>query len=139
MAILVISLIALGIGGYAFASPFLVKVPTPQNRTFRISIDFYNATSGSSFYTSARFTPDTITALEGDTVVMNVTNRDPRPISSTAGTHGFTVDGTTISRTVDPGATISVTVTSVKDGIYRFYCQLHPAHLAGQLVVMSND
>ena len=138
LAVLVISVIALALGAYALVSFYTPRGPATQTRTFRISIDFYNATSGSTpaGYPSARFTPDTITAYQGDTVVMNVTNRDPRAISAAAGQHGFTVDGSTISTTVDPGATISQTFPKVAIGSYRFYCQLHTGHLSGQLVVL---
>ena len=136
LAVLVISVIALAVGAYALVSFYTPRGPAVQTRTFRISVDFYNATSGSTIYTSARFTPDTITAYQGDTVVLNVTNRDPRAISATAGQHGFTVDGSSISTTVDPGATISQTFPNVAIGSYRFYCQLHTGHLSGQLVVL---
>ena len=139
LATLVISIIALAIGAYALVWPLNVytpKAPAPQTRTFRLSIDLYNATSGTTSYPSARFTPDTVTAYQGDTVVFNVTNRDPRAISTTAGRHGFTVDGSSIATTVDPGALISETFAGVAAGTYRFYCQLHTPHLSGQLVVL---
>lgn len=138
LAVLVISVIALALGAYALVSFYTPRGPAaPQTRTFRISIDWDNATwTGSAIYSSARFTPDTITAYQGDTVVMNVTNRDPRAISGTAGQHGFTVDGSTIRTTVDPGLTISETFANVAIGSYRFYCQLHTGHLSGQLVVL---
>ena len=137
LATLVISIVALALGSYALTSLYLPKGPAIQTRTFRISMDFYNATSGTTIYTSARFTPDIVTAYQGDMVIFNVTNRDPRAISSTAGRHGFTVDGSTIATTVDPGATMSETFSNVPAGTYRFYCQLHAAHLSGQLVVLS--
>ena len=136
LAALAISIIALALGAFALTSLYLPKGPAIQTRTFRISIDFYNATSGTTIYTSARFTPDTLTAYQGDKVIFNVTNRDPRAISSTAGQHGFTVDGSSIATTVDPGAIISQTFANVPVGTYRFYCQLHTAHLSGQLVVL---
>lgn len=136
LATLAISVIALAIGAYALTSLYLPSRPPVQTRTFRMSVDFYNATSETTSYTSARFTPDTLTAYQGDTVVFNVTNRDPRAISSTAGRHGFTVDGSSIATTVDPGATISETFANVPAGVYRFYCQLHTAHLSGQLAVL---
>ncbi len=137
LAALVISVVALALGAYGFASLYLPRGPAAQTRTFRVSIDFYNATSGTTSYTSARFTPDTLTAYQGDTVVFNVTNRDARAISSTAGRHGFTVDGSNIATTVDPGVTISETFSNVSAGTYRFYCQLHAGHLSGQLVVLG--
>ena len=139
LAVLVIAILALGVAAYAFTTLNLRKGPAPQTRTFLLSIDFYNATSGSTIYTSARFTPDTITVFEGDTVVLNVTNRDPRPVTSTAGQHGFTVDGLTSGTTVDPGATITANLPNVKEGVYRYYCQLHTAHLSGQLIVEGQD
>jgi len=139
LAVFVIAVVALAVGGYALASLYSERRPAAQTRTFLVSIDFYNSTSAGTTYTSARFTPDTLTAFKGDTVIFNVTNRDPRAVTANAGRHGFTVDGTTIATTLDPAGFTSQTVTNLDDGIYRFYCQLHTAHLSGQLVVAEGD
>ncbi len=134
---LTISILALAIGAFALSSMYFLSRPAPQTRTFLVSIDFYNATSGTTSYISGRITPSSLTAYQGDTVVFNVTNRDPRPITATAGRHGFTVEGSSIATMVDPGQFTSQVFATVPTGTYKVYCQMHAAHLSSQLVVLS--
>lgn len=128
LATFAISIIALAIGAYALTVQLLPSGPAPGPRTFRISIDWLNSTSGTT--PTNRFTPDTITAIQGDTVTLNVTNRAPIA-------HGFSIDGLEIRTTVDPGTTFSVARPNLATGVYTFYCQLHTPHLPGQLLVLE--
>ena len=69
------------------------------------------------------FDPDTIT-LSGPTEV-TVTNEDTT-------THTFTLDDGSVDETVDPGATVTVTVdVSAATG---FHCNIHP-QMTGQIEV----
>jgi plastocyanin len=69
------------------------------------------------------FDPDTIT-VSGPTEV-TVTNED-------SATHTFTLDDGSVDETVDPGATVTVTVdVSAATG---FHCNIHP-QMTGQIEV----
>ena len=49
--------------------------------------------------------------------------------------HGFSVPGLVDPVVVGPHETKVVTVVSPKAGTYKFMCQLHPAHVGGELDV----
>ena len=49
--------------------------------------------------------------------------------------HGFSIDEYGIQVVVPAKGTQQVTFTA-KRGVARFYCQLHPAHIGGQMVVL---
>lgn len=74
------------------------------------------------------FSPSTITVDKGDKVALTVGN-------DTAKTHGFSVEGYGIAKEVAPGSPLKVTFTASKEGVYKVFCQLHPAHQTATLVV----
>ena|SRR5690348_658755 len=49
--------------------------------------------------------------------------------------HGFAIDEYGIRAVVPAKGTRQVTFTA-KLGVSRFYCQLHPAHIGGQIIVL---
>jgi len=49
--------------------------------------------------------------------------------------HGFSIDEYGIRVVVQPKSKEKVTFTA-KPGVSRFYCQLHPAHVGGQVIVL---
>jgi nitrosocyanin len=76
--------------------------------------------------------PSTIVAEPGDKVTLVLKNEVP----GTAVTHGFELPAFNISEIVTRGEKPKVVHFSVdKAGVYPYYCQLHPGHVGGQLVV----
>jgi nitrosocyanin len=76
--------------------------------------------------------PSTIVVEPGDKVTLNLKNEIP----GTAVTHGFALSAFNISEIVTRGEKPKVVhFTADKPGIYPYFCQLHPAHVGGQLVV----
>jgi plastocyanin len=76
--------------------------------------------------------PSTIVVEPGDKVTLMLKNEIP----GSATTHGFELPGFKISEIVTRGEKPkAVHFTADKPGIYPYYCQLHPAHVGGQLVV----
>ncbi|HLI80451.1 MAG TPA: cupredoxin domain-containing protein [Candidatus Binataceae bacterium] len=76
--------------------------------------------------------PSTIVVEAGDKVTLNLKNEVP----GTAVTHGFELPAYHISEIVTRGEKPKVVhFTADKPGIYPYYCQLHGAHIGGQLVV----
>lgn len=76
--------------------------------------------------------PGTIVARKGQTVRLNLTNKVP----SDPNQHGFAIPAFGVAEVVNRGETKTVTFTADKDGIFPMHCQLHPAHVGGQLVVL---
>lgn len=72
----------------------------------------------------------TITVTEGEKVELQVGNLTDRD-------HGFSVDALDVHRVVKPRETQHVTFTPKKTGQFKIYCQLHPAHVPSQLVVVG--
>ncbi|HEV3353460.1 MAG TPA: cupredoxin domain-containing protein [Acidimicrobiales bacterium] len=89
---------------------------------FRINITSANGVSGYSI--------GTITTTEGDKVNLRVDN-------TTDKAHGFSIDAFNIHRVVPPNQSQMVSFTPHKTGQFRVYCQLHPAHVPAQMIVVG--
>lgn len=74
--------------------------------------------------------PTSIFAKKGDTVKLKLVNK-------LTVDHGFEIEAYGIKEVVKPGATAEVSFTADKAGIFNIKCQLHAAHIAGQLVVLE--
>jgi len=76
--------------------------------------------------------PSTIVAEPGDKVTLVLKNEVP----GSSVTHGFELPAFHISEIVTRGEKPKVVHFTVdKPGIYPYYCQLHGAHIGGQLLV----
>ena len=76
----------------------------------------------------AGFAPDTLIVDKEDTVRLKVGN-------STSGQHGFSIEGYRVRRTVDPNQTLDLKFRAFRAGTFKIFCQLHPTHQTGTLVV----
>jgi heme/copper-type cytochrome/quinol oxidase subunit 2 len=77
---------------------------------------------------AAGFYPTTITVNKKDEVIITVGN-------GTDKTHGFSIDGYHVQKTVDPNQTIQVKFKAKRAGTFKIYCQLHPTHQTAVLQV----
>jgi len=76
--------------------------------------------------------PSTIVVEQGDKVTLNLKNEVP----GSAVTHGFELPAYKISEIVTRGEKPkAVHFTADKTGVFPYYCQLHGAHIGGQIVV----
>jgi len=76
--------------------------------------------------------PSTIVVEQGDKVTLNLKNEVP----GTSVTHGFELPAYNVSEIVTRGEKPKVVhFTADKIGIFPYYCQLHGAHVGGQLIV----
>jgi nitrosocyanin len=74
--------------------------------------------------------PTTIVAKKGDTVVLQLVNRH-------ADEHGFEIAAFNVKEVVPGEKTATVKFVADKAGIFPIKCQLHPAHVTGQLLVLE--
>ena len=74
--------------------------------------------------------PTSITAKKGDTVMLQLVNRH-------ADEHGFEIAAFGVKEVVPGEKTASVKFIADKAGIFPIKCQLHPAHVVGQLIVLE--
>ncbi len=76
--------------------------------------------------------PSPIIAKKGQRVRLTIINN----IKSEPNQHGFAIDDFGVKAVVTRGKPETVEFTADKEGIFRMYCQLHPKHVGGQLVVL---
>jgi len=76
--------------------------------------------------------PGTITAKKGAKVTLKLINNVP----SDPNQHGFAIPAFNVAEIVTRGEPKTVEFTADKAGVFPIICQLHPAHVGGQLVVL---
>jgi nitrosocyanin len=76
--------------------------------------------------------PGTVVAKKGQTVRLTLLNKIP----SDPNQHGFAIPAFGVAEVVNRGETKTLTLTADKVGVFPMVCQLHPAHVGGQLVVL---
>jgi nitrosocyanin len=74
--------------------------------------------------------PESIFAKKGDTVEIRLINKLDAE-------HGYTIKAFGIEKVVPAQSAETVTFTADKAGVFPISCQLHPPHVAGQLVVLE--
>lgn len=74
--------------------------------------------------------PSTIVVRPGQLVTLKLDNKLDAP-------HGFSIDDYAIQVVVPAGGTQDVTFTAKRGLTSRFYCQIHPPHVGGQIIVIS--
>ena len=75
--------------------------------------------------------PSTIVVEEGDHVKLTLKNMAPGAVAE----HGFAIPAYNITEVVERGKPRTVEFTADKAGVFPFICQLHPAHIGGQIIV----
>ncbi len=76
--------------------------------------------------------PSTLVVNEGDKVEITLKNQVPGAANNQ---HGFAIPAYGIEKVVTAGKTETVEFTADKPGLFDFGCQLHAAHVGGQLIV----
>ena len=77
--------------------------------------------------------PSTIVARKGDRVKVHLISKIP----SEPAQHGFAIDAVKVAEVVNRGEPKSVEFVADAVGLFPIYCQLHPAHVGGQLLVVD--
>ena len=78
------------------------------------------------------WTPATLVVKKGTLVKLKLINNVP----SDPNQHGFAIPAYNIAEVVTRGEPKTLEFKADKDGIFPINCQLHPAHVGGQLVVL---
>ncbi len=80
-----------------------------------------------------KFSPTALTARVGETVALQLVNRDSTP-------HTFTIDALQVNVAMPPGKTVLALFRPTSSGVYTFYCDV-PGHrdsgMSGTLTVTS--
>ena len=81
---------------------------------------------------SKMWTPATLVVKKGTQVKLKLVNNVP----SDPNQHGFAIPAYNIAEIVTRGEPKMVEFKADKDGVFPIICQLHPAHVGGELVVL---
>jgi nitrosocyanin len=125
MRILALTLLVLGL---VTTAPVRAEAPAAPaaaadvNQTL-VSVEI----EGSKFWL-----PGTVVAKQGQTVRLTLINK----VQSDPNQHGFSIPAFNVAEVVNRGETKTVTFKADKAGVFPMICQLHPAHVGGQLVVL---
>lgn len=77
--------------------------------------------------------PATLIVEKGDTVKIKLINN----VKSDPNQHGFAIAEFKVAAVVDRGEPKTVEFVADKPGLFATSCQLHPAHIGGQLLVLD--
>lgn len=111
--------LALAAGALLVAPPAVQTAPPPHTFTL-VSVE----ANGVKFWL-----PSTIVVHPGERVTLKLMNKLDGP-------HGFAIDAYGIQVIMKEGTGDAITFTAKKGLTSVFYCQLHPAHIGGQVVVL---
>ncbi len=75
--------------------------------------------------------PSVIAVEQGDKVKLTLKNLVPGADNK----HGFTIPAYNITEVVTRDEPKTITFVADKAGVFPFFCQLHPAHIGGSLIV----
>ncbi len=75
--------------------------------------------------------PSTIVVDQGDKVKLVLKNQVPGAENQ----HGFSIPAYNITEVVTRGEPKTITFVADKPGVFPYVCQLHAAHVGGQLIV----
>ena len=77
--------------------------------------------------------PSTLIVHKGDKVKIKLINN----VKSDPNQHGYSIAAFNVAAVVDRGTPKEIEFTADKAGIFPIICQLHPAHVGGQLLVLE--
>jgi len=78
------------------------------------------------------FVPSTIVVNQGDHVVLHIRNLEGGGDDG----HTLTIPGYGINQSIAPLATVTVSFTADKAGVFPFHCEFHKPWMTGELVVL---
>lgn len=120
--------------GLAATAPALASTQTFYMQTV-VSVSKENpaqARTVAKFGEAYGFSPSTLVVRQGDRVVLHIRNLEAGGDDG----HTFTLPGYGINRTISPLASLTVSLTATKAGVFPFYCEFHKPWMRGELVVM---
>ena len=126
MRIVALTVLALGLASTApvrAEAPAAPAASTADVNQTLVSVEI----EGSKFWL-----PGTVVATKGQTVRLTLINK----VQSDPDQHGFSIPAFNVAEVVKRGETKTVTFKADKAGVFPMVCQLHPAHVGGQLVVL---
>ena len=114
------------------AAPTVVTVATAADEAAVAPSDVTLTVVTIEYEGTKIWVPGPIVVQKGNTVTLKLINNVPSEPTE----HGFAIPAFGVSAVVTAGTPETVTFTADREGIFPLFCQLHPAHVGGQLVVL---
>jgi nitrosocyanin len=108
--------------------PILVSVPLVRAEQPELKLTIVNL----EYEGTKIWLPSTIVVKKGTKVTLKLINNVP----SDPNQHGFAIPAYNVASVVTRGEPQTVEFTADKEGVFPTICQLHPAHVGGELVVL---
>jgi len=108
----------------------LAALPAPARAADQATMSF--TVVNVEYEGSKIWIPATLTVKQGTKVTIKLINNVP----SDPNQHGFAIPAYNIAEIVNRGEPKQIEFTADKEGIFPIICQLHPAHVGGELVVL---
>ena len=103
--------------------------PAPAAEPATLSLTLVNI----EYEGSKIWVPGTIVVKKGTKVTLKLINN----VKAEPNQHGFAIPGYNVAAIVNRGEAQTGEFTADKVGVFPFICQLHPAHVGGELVVLE--
>jgi heme/copper-type cytochrome/quinol oxidase subunit 2 len=116
------------VSGVAAALGLLLATHALQARAEDMSFTVVNV----EYEGTKIWVPTTLVVKKGTKVKVKLINNVP----SDPNQHGFAIPAYNVAEVVTRGEPKEVEFTATKEGVFPIICQLHPAHVGGQLVVL---
>ena len=107
-----------------FAFSFMLSPTTSQAGTRELTIVNIETPQAVKIWE-----PPTLVVKKGDVVKLKLINKLEQE-------HGYRITGFKVEKVVQGGQADTVEFTADREGIFTIDCQLHPAHVQGQLIVL---
>ncbi len=109
-------------------APVLLSAPLAHAQPAEMKLTIVNV----EYEGTKIWLPATIVVKKGTKVTLKLINNVP----SDPNQHGFAIPAFNVSAVVTRGEPQTVEFTADKEGVFPTICQLHPAHVGGELVVL---
>jgi heme/copper-type cytochrome/quinol oxidase subunit 2 len=114
--------------GFVAALGLLLATPVRHARAADMSFTVVNV----EYEGTKLWVPGTLVVPKGTKVKIKLINNVP----SDPNQHGFAIPAYNVAEVVNRGEPKQVEFTADKPGVFPIICQLHPAHVGGQFVVL---
>lgn len=88
---------------------------------------------GTEFRGTKFWSPGTLICYQGERIKITLTNK----IQGDIKVHGFAIPDFGIRKEVEVDKTEVIEFVADKPGLHALFCHLHPAHIGGQLLVLT--
>ena len=127
-----ISVVLVSIFGMRLGAESQAIAPTEHSHEHSSAVKEFTVVA-IEYYGTKVWVPGTLIVKKGDKVKIKLINN----IKSDPNTHGYAIDEFGVKTVVARGTPETIEFSANQAGLFTIYCQLHPAHIGGQLLILE--